>query len=636
MTGSPVASWMARTIAAARGGSHSSARAGAVLGHLLHRAAHVDVDDLRARTPSPISGRLRHRPPARRRRSAASTAAPPRRRGAGTAACAALARISPWRSPARWGRAPRPAGRRARGTASRSPRPWARGCRGSSVCRDRCGSMEGRTPSGEMHGAGRTRRPRRPVLGVEVHVLRFRLGSIPVVVHPATSCSLRSGRSGLSYVAGGPSEAAAPRHRGRCSSAGLGCPWSSSRSSSTSSGTRSPSGPSATASTVAAGLRSVACTTPNDRPAPPWGKDVVTTLAGPALRSLAGPRSASGCSPGPPAPSPRTRSPSARGRTSSGRRSTCSRSCPGRGPDQPVPSSAGCSALGGCSPAHVLGVLVCGVIAYLALPYRIRGPGHPRLRSCLFGGPELPGADGLVANRAGGARPRRSSSRREALFRAGELDRGAAARLRPARRRARGRHPLAHPPPARMDGAEGGRGPARAGPLLPGAGAARRAARAGRRLLPVGDDARAIPLWEQAARRDEGPHRAPRVGGRAPPPRGAARPLRRCPASTRPRPSSCAERVAFIRGAYSEAAPLRARSRWPAGRPRPGPTTPPAPTPGPATPGERWRSSSGRATSATGHEKLPPATPTSSPCRRAGVPGVAGVPREICGVLTEP
>ena len=136
----------------------------------------------------------------------------------------------------------------------------------------------------------------------------------------------------------------------------------------------------------------------------------------------------------------------------------------------------------------------------------------------------------------------------------GELDRGPAARLRPARA---GSSRL---PPARavhhlLGGSavkEGEGGTAldhfcqvRSGPRAAGAG--------GRVLSLIGDDAARPPALGAGGPADAGSDRAPRVGGGAPPRGEMPARLARCPASTWPRPTSAPS------GCSSSGGPTRRR-----------------------------------------------------------------------------
>ena len=151
----------------------------------------------------------------------------------------------------------------------------------------------------------------------------------------------------------------------------------------------------------------------------------------------------------------------------------------------------------------------------------------------------------------------------------------------------------------------------------------------------VGDDTRAIPLWEQAAGQTADPTILHEWAG-ALLRHGDVQAAAALPGVDLATAYERAERVAFLRGAYSEAArfgeeslarrPSAARGVRRRLRLRPGRRHPPgdgAPRPGsrPRLLGPRRR-----------HERPRPRPPG----RRAGVPGLAGVPREICGVLTGP
>ena len=222
-------------------------------------------------------------------------------------------------------------------------------------------------------------------------------------------------------------------------------------------------------------------TTPSDRPAPHLGEGRGHHARGARVRSLAGPPLHRAAPQGHQPPR-RVHALHRRGdEPRLGGVQPAPGPAHGRRPGQPGHPWPGVRALGGARRARARDAGLRGD-RLPPLPYRIRGPGHPRLPPPVRG-PELPGSDGLVANRAGGARPAAAHRGRDAVprRRAGP---GAVTRLRPARRRARGWHPLAHPPPARMDRGEGGRGTARAGRVQPGAGAAHRAAGAGRRVQP--------------------------------------------------------------------------------------------------------------------------------------------------------
>ena len=95
-------------------------RAGGDVADLLRRAAHVDVDDLRALRRR-CSAPRRRASPGRRRRSAPRSGRP-RRRGRGAAASCAMSRSSGARTPSRTPRAPAPK-RRARRRKGRSVMP---------------------------------------------------------------------------------------------------------------------------------------------------------------------------------------------------------------------------------------------------------------------------------------------------------------------------------------------------------------------------------------------------------------------------------------------------------------------------------------------------------------------------------
>ena len=217
--------------------------------------------------------------------------------------------------------------------------------------------------------------------------------------------------------------------------------------------------------------------------------------------------------------------------------------------------------------AQVLGVLVRAALVLTASAHRrsCRSPGLPRV---LFAVRNVPGADGLRrrSEPRAAAAPRRSSPRRRRCSAQGELDE-ARASSPPSAARAPSSPPaaaaLARPPPARVGRAEGGRGAARAGPLQPGAGAARSSRR---RWPPRSRWSATTRAPSRCGSWPPGETGDPTVlhewAGSAHPPAGTARPRRRLPGVDlataydlrRAGRSSCG-------GAYSRGRARRARRR---------------------------------------------------------------------------